>query len=153
MYRPEPQDLIEREAIRELFYRFAAALDRCDWAGLRSLCADEIATDYSAWGIAPQPMSADAFVGLFQQSFGRPELRTQHLYTNFRIRISGDSAQVVFNFLGQHYAPGFAAGEESFLRGEYRDTLRRDGAEWKISGVALHIFYASGALGMLAADQ
>lgn len=144
------QELADREAIRELFATFAEALDNRDWALLRRLCVDEVDTDYSAWGIAPQRMSADNLVGLFRGSFWRPGLRTQHLYTNYRIRVTGDTARVVFNFLGQHYAPGFAEGEESVLRGEYTDTLERGTDGWKITGVTLRVFFTSGAIGMLA---
>ena len=144
------QELADREALRELFAAFAEALDNRDWTTLQQLCADEVDTDYRAWGITPQRMPADAFVGLFRQSFWRPELKTQHLYTNFRIQVSGDVARVVFNFLGQHYAPGFAEGEESVLRGEYTDTLQRGADGWKITGVTLRVFFTSGAMNMLA---
>jgi 3-phenylpropionate/cinnamic acid dioxygenase small subunit len=143
------QELIDREAIRELFAHVAEALDNRDWALLRRLCANEVDTDYSAWGIAPQRMGADSLVGLFRASFWRPELRTQHLYTNFRIQVTSDTARVVFNFFGQHYAPGFAEGEESVLRGEYTATLQREGGDWRISGLVLRVFFTSGAMSML----
>lgn len=144
------QELADREAIRELFAAFAEALDHRDWAALRRFYADEVDADYHVWGIPPQRLPADALVELFRQSFWRPELRTQHLYTNFRIQVTGDTARVVFNFLGQHYAPGFADGEESVLRGEYTDTLQRGAAGWEITAVALRVFFTSGAMGMIA---
>lgn len=144
------QVLQDYEDIRQIFYRFAEGLDNRDWSMISGLCHNVIDTDYTAWGISPQQMSREQFVGLFQASFWRPDLRTQHLYTNFRIHPQGDAATVTFNFLGQHYVPQFSEGEEFFLRGEYTDTLRRDGDSWKIDGVKLRVFYTTGAATILS---
>jgi 3-phenylpropionate/cinnamic acid dioxygenase small subunit len=143
------QVLHDRETIRDLFYRFAEALDNRDWALLTSLCHSEVDADFTAWGIPAGKIAQEQFVALFRASFWRPELITQHLYTNFRIDVQGDIAQVTFNFLGQHYTPHFSDGEEFFLRGEYSDTLLRSETGWKITGVRLRVFYTSGAGSML----
>lgn len=146
------QELFDREQIREALYRFAEGLDNRDWSLIKSLCHETVDTDYRVWGIPEQALDRDAFVGLFQSSFWRPALRTQHLYTNFRIDLSENTAQVVFNFLGQHYVPDFPDGEEFYLRGEYTDTLVRSAEGWKIRAVRLRVFYVSGAAQMLVAD-
>lgn len=145
-------ELLDREHIREVLFRFAEGLDNRDWQLLRSLCHETVDADFRAWGIPAQAMDRESFVGLFQASFWRPTLHTQHLYTNFRIVVSANTAQVVFNFLGQHYVPNFPAGEEFHLRGEYTDTLIRSITGWKISSVRLRVFYVSGAAQILAPD-
>lgn len=144
------QQLVDMETIRQTFYHFAQALDDRNWTAMRAFFAEWVDADYTAWGIPRQQMAAESVIALFQASFWRPELRTQHLYTNFRIQVEGDSATTVFNFLGQHTVPGFADGEEFFLRGQYTDSLQREGDGWKISSLALRVFSTQGAAAILA---
>lgn len=145
------QELLDKEAIRQIRYQFAEALDNKDWHLFETLFADEIDTDYTAWGIPVQKMEKSFLVAMFsKQAFRNAELVTEHLYSNFRITIEQDKAICVSNFLGQHYIANFEGGEEFYLRGEYTDQLVKTKQGWKLSGLKLRIFYMSGNPKILA---
>jgi hypothetical protein len=139
------QELLDREAIKEVRYKFAQALDYKDWTLLESLLLEEIDTDFTLWGIPPQRVSRADFINNFRYPQSREGLKTQHIFTNFRITVEGDSAICDSYLLAQHYIQGFEGGEEFFLRAEYNDKLVRTEAGWKLSRVKLAaIFYMSG---------
>jgi hypothetical protein len=144
------QELLDKEAIRDIRYQWGEALDNKNWAQFESLFTDEIDTDFTAWGIPPQRIPKAYFVAMFsQQSFKRADLITQHLYTNFRISIENDTATCVCNFMGQHFIPNFEGGEEYCLRGEYTDGLVKTKDGWKINKLKYRQFYATGNAALL----
>jgi 3-phenylpropionate/cinnamic acid dioxygenase small subunit len=144
------QELLDREAIKELRYKFAEGLDNKDWDLFQSLFLDEIHTDFSDWGISPMVMKREDFVNFFKQAFSKVGLKTQHIYSNFRIAIEGNSATCKSNFLGQHFIKDCQGGEEFFLKAEYTDKLTKTNDGWKFSNIKLSIFYTSGNASILA---
>jgi 3-phenylpropionate/cinnamic acid dioxygenase small subunit len=144
------QDLLDREAIKEVRALFAQALDYKDWTLLESLFLEEVDTDFTSYGIAPQRVRREELAGSYRHNLNREGLRTQHITSNFRIVVHGNSAQCTSNFIGQHYIQGFEGGEEFYLRGEYRDQLVRTESGWKISALTFTLFYVSGNPAILA---
>ena len=144
------QELLDREVIKELRYKIAQSLDFKDWALFESLVMDEVDTDFSAMGIPEQKASRADFVGSFRHNLRREGLELQHIYSNFRITIEGNTATSKFNQLAQHYIQGFEGGEEFFLRGEYTDKLIRTADGWKLAGVTFVPMYALGNPAILA---
>jgi 3-phenylpropionate/cinnamic acid dioxygenase small subunit len=145
------QQLWDIAAIQDLRNKFGEALDNKNWDLFGKLFADEVLTDWTAWGVPKQTMKKEDIVTMFSQgAFRRPELITEHLYTNFRITVDGDQATCVSNFLGQHFIPDFEGGSEFYLRGEYTDNLIRTIGGWAISSLRLRVFYTSGNPKLLA---
>ncbi len=139
------QVLLDREAIKELWYKFAEALDSKDWALLGSLVLDELDTDFTLWGLPAQKVRREDFIKFFKHPQSRDGLKTQHIFSNFRISVEGDTARCKSYLLAQHYIQGFEGGEEFFLRAEYSDRLVRTEEGWKLSAVTLSaIFYMAG---------
>lgn len=138
------QELSDREQIKELRNQFALALDNKDWPLLASLLSDEVEADYSVWGIPKARLKKLQLVDLLKHAFRRPEMQTQHIYSNFLIEISGDQANCISNFIGQHFIDGFEGGNEFVLRASYTDQLVRGPSGWKIQGLKLKVFYATG---------
>jgi 3-phenylpropionate/cinnamic acid dioxygenase small subunit len=138
-------ELLEKESIQALRINFAVALDNKDWKLFESLFAEEVETDWTAWGVPKQTMKKDDIVKMFsQQAFRRSELQTEHIYSNFRVNVSNNNASCVSNFVGFHHIPGFEGGDEFILRGEYADKLSKTHEGWKIHSLTLRIFYATG---------
>jgi 3-phenylpropionate/cinnamic acid dioxygenase small subunit len=138
-------ELSEKESIQALRISFAEALDNKDWKLFESLFAEEVETDWTSWGIPKRKMKKDEIVKMFSQgAFRRSDLLTEHIYSNFRINVSGDQASCLSNFVGFHHISGFEGGDEFILRGEYADKLSKTGQGWKINSLALRIFYATG---------
>ena len=145
------QELLDREAIKEVRTHLAQALDYRDWTLFDSLFTEEVEADFTAYGVPKQRVPREALRQSYQHNLGREGLRTQHIVSNFRIKINGDTAQCVSNFLAQHYIKGFEGGEEFFLRAEYTDQLVRTGEGWKISALTLsNLFYVTGNPAILA---
>ena len=151
MHEQMLQELLDREAIKEVRARLAQALDYQDWSLFESLFLEEVETDFTAYGIPQQKVRREELRQSYQHNLSREGLRTQHISSNFRITINGDSAECISNFLGQHYIRGFEGGEEFYLRAEYRDQLVRTEQGWKISAMTLaNLFYVSGNPALLA---
>ena len=139
------QELLDREAIKEVRALLAQALDYKDWALFESLFLEEVEADFTAYGVPAQKVRREDLRASYQHNLSREGLRTQHISSNFRITIHGDTALCTSNFLAQHYIKGFEGGEEFFLRAEYRDQLVRTENGWKISTITLStLFYVSG---------
>jgi len=148
------QELLDREAIKEVRALLAQALDYKDWALFESLFLEEVEADFTAYGVPAQRVRREDLRGSYQHSLSREGLRTQHISSNFRITVDGDgdTARCVSNFLAQHYIKGFEGGEEFFLRAEYTDQLILTDASWKISAITLSkLFYTSGNSAILVA--
>ena len=144
------RELIDREAIKEIRARIAQALDYRDWALFESCFQEEVETDFTAYGIPAQKVRREELSGSYRHNLSREGLRTQHLFTNFRIVVDGDTAHCTTNFIGQHFLQGFEGGDEFHLRGEYRDQLVRTKDGWKIAAVTFILFYATGNPALLA---
>lgn len=138
------QELFDREAIKEVRARFAQALDFKDWTLFESLLLEELDTDYADFGIPAQKMHREDLSKIFRFAFSKEGLRTQHIISNFRITVTGDTAQCISHFLGQHYIQGFEGGDEFFLKAQYTDQLVRTEDGWKIGALTFTVFYMSG---------
>ncbi len=87
-------ELIAKQEIAELHYRYARGIDMQDWATFRSVFHDTVVGDFSRWGMGDRAeMPGDAFTGLVQYLFSTKGLVTQHYMTNFLIDVHGDSAR------------------------------------------------------------
>ncbi len=144
------QELLDREAIREVRARLAQALDYKDWALFESFFTEEVEVDFSSYGVPVQKVRREDLTGSYRQNLSREGIRTQHLFTNFRITIDGDRAECISNFLGQHFLQGFEGGDEFHLRGEYHDQLTRTQAGWKIHALKFVFFFATGNPALIA---
>ncbi len=144
------QELLDKEAIREVRYRWAEGLDTQNWELITSLMTEEVDADFRSMGLPAQKVPREILVQNFQNNLSRPGLKTQHLFSNARVTVNSDSATCKSNFIGQHFLQGFAGGAEFYLRGEYDDALTRTPDGWKISGMKFTLFYVSGNPNLLA---
>ena len=145
------QELLDREAIKEVRAQLAQSLDYQDWILFESLFLEEVEADFTPYGVPAQKVRREELRQSYQHNLSREGLRTQHISSNFRITVHGDAAQCISNFFGQHYIKGFEGGEEFFLRAEYKDGLIRTENGWKIHALTLNkLFYVSGNPAILA---
>ncbi len=87
-------ELIAKQEIGELHYRYARGIDTQDWATFRSVFHDTVVGDFSKWGMGDRAeMPGDAFAGLVQFLFSTKGLVTQHYMTNFLIEVDGNTAR------------------------------------------------------------
>ena len=112
--------------IQRLLYDYAWGCDEGDWSLLRSVFSEDAELDYSSTG-GPSGGRAEV-AGWLESSLSG--IRIQHVVSNFRIDVTGDSAAGNAMFLTTVHLEGLG---QPLVTGGYYDLgfVRRDG-RWKI---------------------
>jgi len=127
------QEISDSIEIQDLLTRYCNAIDSKKYEMLDSVFTQDAIIDYtSAGGIRGTLPEIKAWLskalGLFPM--------TQHVVTNFTIKVEGDHATSRCSFFNPMGLPP-AEGEEGlkmlFFGGYYNDTLIRTNDEWRIS--------------------
>jgi hypothetical protein len=132
----------ERRDIIDLTLRYAAGIDRRDWAMLRSCFADVFELDTASWSGTPlTSRSADEFVAGVRQTNGGFDA-TQHLVTNHLVeRLADAEARCSAEVRAMHWfapatlralRPGAVERSWCEIGGHYNGVLLRDGDQWRI---------------------
>ena len=134
-------DLVDRTAIIETIVGLANALDAQDWARVRSLLADELEVDYSAFrGEAAKRVTADGYVA--ERRTGLAGLRTLHISTNHEVAIDGDVGTCVSAY--QIVRVEASSGGRLETWGTYRHQLAREGRGWRVTGIVQTVTHLEG---------
>ncbi|GIW45289.1 MAG: hypothetical protein KatS3mg077_2571 [Candidatus Binatia bacterium] len=124
------QELADRIEIQELLTRYATAIDTRDWDLFTSCFTPDATIDYTAvGGIRGTLPVVRAWLAEVLAAFAM----TQHLVTNFQIRIEGDTAECrscLFNPMGFENDEGNLV--VFFEGGYYHDRLVRTDEGWRI---------------------
>ena len=117
--------LEDKDAIRELLAEYCFLLD-----SQRLQEFGKLFTEAGLWasrnGRATGPAAIESLLRKIV-SESAPELRRKHFTANIVIRLNGDSAEVISNFL---VVRDSAAGPAIAVAGTYRDVVARQGAKW-----------------------
>jgi hypothetical protein len=130
-------DLLARQEITEVLYRYCRGCDRADEEALRACFHPDSVHSHGGF----KGRSAE-FIGLAMQIV-RQLISSTHMVTNVMIELNGDRAVSECHFLAHHRRiKGSGAGEEDmFLKGRYLDRFERRDGTWKIAGrIGLHDF-------------
>ena len=123
------QDLLDRQDILEVLYRYCQGCDRSDADILRACFHPDAVTDHAGMVMLSWDWIPAALAWLETRS------AVTHMIANPLIRVSGDRAVSDCHFVAYNRAP-LASGEgweELIVKGRYLDRFeRRDGA-WKIA--------------------
>ena len=122
-YRRMTTELLD---IQRLMYDYAWGCDERDWKLLRSVFSDDAELDYSSTG--GPAAGRDEVVGWLESSLSN--VRIQHVVSNFRIDVTGDTAAGKAMFYTVVHMEGLS---EPLTTGGYYD-LRfvRENGQWKI---------------------
>jgi hypothetical protein len=133
----------ETEEIRRVVASVAHGIDAKRWDELKTLYANEVATDYtSLFGGEPQMQTADALIGGWKNLLG--SVATQHLLGPITVDLSGPAATASCHVRAMHYARGAPGGELWELLGHYVFELYREGHSWKIRKMTLRVQLQTG---------
>jgi hypothetical protein len=112
--------------IHRLLYDYAWGCDEHDWALLRSVFSDDAELDYSSTG---GPVGGRGEVVAWLES-SLSSIQIQHVVSNFRIDVTGDSAAGKAMFLTTAQIDGL---DQPLTTGGYYDLgLVRVGGRWLI---------------------
>jgi len=138
-------DVSDKLAVAETVYRYAAGVDRRDWALYRSLFADTVTIDFSSYdpGLPPRQMSADDWVAGIAPLF-TGLAATQHSMSNPLATIDGDTAAITMYVWAHHVFDPNDAASWYTIGGYYDDTLARVDGRWLLDGVRLNVTWRAG---------
>ncbi len=138
------QTLIDKQEIIELQSLYAQALDKQEWSLLEDVFEEKFTVDFSKWGVPVTKMSITDFIQFMQKTFSTEGLQTQHTMSNFKITISGNTAQSEIYVLAKHKVSN-AAGEFYYdMNGYYSETYIKKNGTWKITSIQLNPRWATG---------
>ena len=123
-------EYLDRESVRDVLFRYAHAIDRCD--------GDLLATVYWPEGIDDHGIfvgTRDEFIAWVIPTMRNTISLSQHFLGNIFIRIDGDFAAVESYFQAYHrWGSGDGAPPEDVIHGgRYLDRMERRGKEWRIA--------------------
>lgn len=146
-------DPLEREAIIQLSYEYAAGVDHRDWALYRSIFTDVCEYDFSSWSNrAPAAMPADDWVDAVRSVNGNFDA-TQHIMTNHRLeRLDSNTIVGVNELQAQHWfdadsMASFGRPPEQawcLLGGHYTNRYVYRDRAWKIAACQLTVRWRTG---------
>jgi 3-phenylpropionate/cinnamic acid dioxygenase small subunit len=126
---PDVAELVARAQIDDLLDAYALAIDKRDWELLETLFAEDASLDYSSSG---GPRGArDEVLGWLQASLPAVTL-TQHILTNRRVTVSGDTAEARTELFNPLLFKSDGETRLVLLGGVYEDRLTRTEAGWQI---------------------
>jgi len=136
------EELLAKQEIAELHYRYARGIDTQDWGMFRSVFDGTVVGDFSKWGMGTRmEMHGDAFTGLVQSLFSTEGLVTQHYMTNFLIEVDGDTTHGDTYVFARH-----KLGDEVMsLNAVYTCDYVHRAEGWKISTITMTPRWDEGA--------
>ncbi len=141
---PDLRRLIDQDAISDILHRYATGLDARDWALWRSAFCDEVTLDMGSFTGRPvRPAPAERHVEAARRLFAGFDA-TQHMITNHRHTIDGDTAGVVAHMRAEHWADGVPGGDRFTMFGYYDDELTRTTDGWRLHRVRLVVTRTEG---------
>ena len=124
------QELLDREAIREVIFTYCRGIDRIDEDSLRRVYWPDAIDEHSVFD-GP----ADEFIPWVIETL-RGMKATQHNICNLSISVEGSDAWCESYFIAHHKLEGEAedgGGERDMIAaGRYLDHMQKRGGEWRI---------------------
>jgi ketosteroid isomerase-like protein len=121
----------DSELIQQLLDSYARALDAKDYEGVgRCFTADAVV----AYPRLSQPLRGRSNITTYTRRALEGLDGTQHLFTDFKIAVRGNSGRVSCGIFAQLVRRSTIRGDGNFLAaGQYEVGLRRAAGKWKIS--------------------
>ena len=138
-------DTSDQRGVVETLYRYAAGVDRRDWALYRSLFADTVAIDFASFdpALTPRQLRADDWVaGVVPLFTGLAT--SQHLMTNPLVTFNDDGAAITMYVQAHHVFEPTDVASWYTIGGYYDDTLTRVDGRWLLTAVRLTVTWRAG---------
>lgn len=141
-------EALERIAIADVLYRYAAALDTRDWKLLEQVFAADAAYVMGAYGTFVGPAAIAEQLAWVLGGYDA----TQHLIANPVAEIDGARARAISNVRAYHHWLADGAARTMEVGGVYRDELVRTPDGWRISHRVLDVTWREGVANLPAAS-
>lgn len=132
---PSP-DLIDKDAIAQVYFRYCEIVDSKDFDRMDEVFTEEAVGDYTQ-ALGPGVISPNraSLIASMHANLG-PQSNcgaTHHNVLNFRILPNGDTATARVNYYAVHRGRGAHDGALYSMWGQYADDLVRTGAGWRVA--------------------
>jgi hypothetical protein len=125
----EVQALLDHHEIVEVLTRYAVALDANDWKALEDVFVPHAVADYGDPDAVNDGL--DAIIRACHNALGGLD-SSQHIVTNFAIRVLDGEATSECYLRAQHYLVSASGGNTFEVGGTYRDQLVHTSQGWRI---------------------
>ena len=126
------RELWDRQQITDVMLRFGRGLDLHDWDMYAATLTDPFQVDFfDLTGQKPAITTPKVWATFASACLER--LVVMHQYSNFHIKLDGDSASGIFYHVSRHRLPNRTGGDQYTQYGWYENSFKRTGADWKIS--------------------
>jgi SnoaL-like domain len=143
----------DRLDVIETCNRFGWHADQRQWDESRWLLADMVHVDYTRLsGGEPDTIARADLVASWAEQFARLTT-TQHMITNHRVTMQGDSAICTADLRALHIAPTPDGAQEVVIYGHYRFGLARTSEGWRIDSIVMTPIWTTGDLTLLDAES
>ena len=120
--------IADEHAIAAVLVRYATAIDRRDWALLRTVFTDDFTGDYDGFGTWASGDAVTAFMEQAHATLG-PSL---HRISNVAVQTDGDAATAQ-SYVSALLLPFVAGGEVHTADGTYADRFHRTADGWQLA--------------------
>jgi 3-phenylpropionate/cinnamic acid dioxygenase small subunit len=131
---PAVADMLDRQAITDVLYRYASSIDHKDYEALRAVFVDDARAKY---GDREWMESADAIVE-FNREYGQAQAWQHHLLSVYHIDIAGDTASTMTYHTSHQTSPDDPTTVRVIIA-RYYDQLRREDGRWKIASKEMKV--------------
>jgi hypothetical protein len=151
MERNAAQRVLDRMETADVAHRYATAIDRKDWALLRTVFDDEVEADFRSFGAREVYRGpADGWVAAVRDTVAGLDA-TQHLMANHVQAFAGPDRCALTCYLRAEHVLLNDRGDDLYTIGGYYDwTLVRAADGWRAVAYALTVTWARGNRGVLA---
>lgn len=136
--------LADLKSIERILLDYAAALDSKQYHLLGDVFTADAQVEYTGIGHCDGLAEVQALVSRVLDRCAE----TQHMLSNYRIDIDGDTARARCYLQALHVGKGQFAGKTMTVWGEYIDDLRRLAGSWRIRKRQLRTLYSEGDIGL-----
>jgi hypothetical protein len=130
-----PMEIEDDLAVRKVADELFLTTDEKDWTALRRLFVEgPIVVDMSSLaGGGPVTITADDLVAGFRAGL-HAEKASHHIAANYRVKVEGDRAELFAHGYAWNRVAALGPGADFWETwGDYRLTLRRERAGWRIA--------------------
>ena len=136
--------LADRKSIEAILVDYATALDSKQYQLLGDVFTADAQVEYIGIGHCDGLAEVQALVsGVLDQC-----AETQHILSNYRIDIDGDTARARCYLQALHVGKGDFSGKTMTVWGEYSDELQRIAGSWRIHKRQLRTLHSEGDIGL-----
>lgn len=134
------RELEDREAIHDLQYEYAYAVDQNDWEAFLAFFTDDASIEFPEHSSEDPAYHGPAELRKFCTSIEEGRRFMAHMLHNGVVEVDGDTAQGEWYF---EVPEVVADGTAVWVQGRYEADYKRIGDDWRFARLRIHLHYSA----------